>query len=286
MKIAFWNINTGTGSFIDRRKTLADWSQAMKPDLLLLEEVSSTLIFPKGKEASDAGPYTSLATIFGPDLQEFQIANTLDRNLNPSTKCLVALKRKEWNLVGTAVRPPHDDYGNYDPRRLSLKITGPGVPDVTAMHANASTLGGRTAAIEALRYVRRSRKGLVGGDMNHSLKSRRTDLSAVARPLGWNNKPLAFTQWRKTFVGLLRHDTRLDSLSLTDCKETEKAFRNLQPVPSPHGVIDYLINGDGCQVQSLPNCPHEPMWVRVLKSFDHCPVLYEVAPMQPNGVKP
>jgi len=43
MKVAFWNVNMGATSFVDRLNTFKDWCDEIAPDLLLLEEVGNTL---------------------------------------------------------------------------------------------------------------------------------------------------------------------------------------------------------------------------------------------------
>ena len=81
MRVAFWNVNMGTGSHQNRKSTFTNWVNTMQPELLLLEELSHTL-------ATGAAP-NNIEALSG--YTQIGFVNTRDRDGNQSTKCLSAL---------------------------------------------------------------------------------------------------------------------------------------------------------------------------------------------------
>lgn len=256
MIVAFWNVNTGVNSFPDRLTTFRNWCAQMAPDLLLLEEASHTLT---------ANVLAGLAAGYVP----FCSVYTLDRHLDPSTKCLVALKRAQLDFTGHALRLP-----GLEAKRMTLKITRPNRPDsVWAIHANASAIGGLTATDAAYAYVMADARSSVGGDFNFPFNNSRPANSVA--PLAHDGTALRFSQWRKE-DGALATDANGGRADLHLDNTVMRRFRTRRPVPSPNGVIDFVIRHAQNQIVAQPNCPDQATWVNILLNFDHCPVVYDI----------
>lgn len=252
LKVAFWNINTGEGSYKDRLKAFENWCGNAVPDLLILEEVSHTL-------------EDRIETLTG--MKAVVSVETLTKKRKRSTKQLWGLQKDGLDFKGTALRLP-----DLTAIRMCVKVTSSTYGfSVWGIHANASYKGGRTAVDYADIYLQSNVKNLVGGDFNCPIFYTQNNLSYsdVTPPQSWQNNTLLFSQWKKDFGKKVSiPDTSLH-LQNKDCGLTI-------PKPNPGGVIDYVLSGNGRTVTALPNCVSEDEWVAILKNFDHCPVLYSV----------
>lgn len=252
LKVAFWNINTGEGSYKDRLKAFENWCGNAAPDLLILEEVSHTL-------------EDRIETLTG--MKGVVSVETLTKKRKRSTKQLWGLQKSGLDFKGKALRLP-----SLTAIRMCVKVTSSTYGfSVWGIHANASRRGGRTAVAYADAYLKKNVKNLIGGDLNCALSYTQNNLSHsdVTPPKSWQNNTLLFSQWKSSFGSTVTiPDTSLH-LQNKDCGFTV-------PTPNPNGVIDYVISGNSRTVTALPNCVSEDEWVAILKNFDHCPVLYSV----------
>ena len=125
--IAFWNINLGNGSDKNKADTFKKWCAAMKPDLLILEEGSSTLT---------ADDYEVISALSGMEVIEH--VGTLDKNNEDSTKQLIALvqPKNPEKFAAKALRLP-----GLQAIRMVIKASCSGL-EVYGIHANASQTGG------------------------------------------------------------------------------------------------------------------------------------------------
>lgn len=247
MKIAFWNVNMGASSYRARLSSFQSWCNEVQPDLLLLEEVSSTL---------DAG---ALAT--GSGMTEIGRVGTLDVNLNPSTKDLVAMEKTNTAFT-FACRPLR--FPELSQKRMLLKVTCTDLnPTLTVwgIHANASKKGGTNAVLKVTTYLGSNPDAVVGGDFN-------LDIGLVGfgnkrKSKRWDNIPLAFTQWNRRGVAF----PSAASLGVTTpINQTIQA----------NAVLDYLMFGNNRVVHPKRNCKNQHTWRDILAQFDHCPVVYDV----------
>ncbi|MEQ9481985.1 endonuclease/exonuclease/phosphatase family protein [Coleofasciculus sp. F4-SAH-05] len=262
MKAAFWNINMGKTSPPNRINTFQKWCADMKPDLLLLEEVSETL-------------RDDMETLTG--MQKLNYVNTLDKNGNTTTKQLWALEKARQPLPfeARALRFP-----GLEQKRLLLKVTRKtGIPgnafELWVIHANASAAGG-AAATKAVNDHLNSTAGkgaIVGGDFNYAIASAGGN---AIHPHSWQTKAgqvqLKFTQWNKV-AGSTQGPN--DNLHI------EKSGTVIYQQVQPHNIIDYVMKGANRNAVAQNNCigvtpAPENMWIDILREFDHCPVVYDI----------
>jgi endonuclease/exonuclease/phosphatase family metal-dependent hydrolase len=260
IRIAFWNINTGTGSFADRILTFQQWCQAVVLDLLLLEEVSSTI-------REDLPGWTGLT--------EVGSVATVDRNFKPGTKELWALQsataKAKWNFGATVLRLT-ELKSKRSLLKVTMKIHDPAYGNFAlwVIHANASPSGGAAAVRAVQAHLENNRDTVVGGDFNCSIGNAGPDAAA---PLSWQpNTNLNFTQWNKSDGSTRGPDAHLHLVTPPPVQPVMYA----KIKPSPHGVIDYVMLGRNRLALPLANCIDEAVWRDILKSFDHCPVLYNL----------
>jgi hypothetical protein len=250
MIMAFWNINTGIGSFDERIGTFLRWCNARQPQLLFLEEVSHKL-----------GPYLPFLT----DMRSLGFVNTLDKNDNPTTKQIHALARPNiaGDFVCRTVRFP-----GLTAKRALLKVSarqGALHPcSIWVVHANASKKGGTEATTAANAYLAANDDAIVGGDFN--LSSGLAGLKAT-RAISWQHNRLRFTQWRKT-AGTTG--------SPNDKLHLEKSGTAIYAKIESHKVIDYVMTGSNRVVANVDNCTTEANWRDILTYFDHCPVVFNI----------
>jgi endonuclease/exonuclease/phosphatase family metal-dependent hydrolase len=250
-KIAFWNINMGTGSNRNRHTTFKSWCAAVKPDLLLLEEVSDTL-------RNDLPTWAGMAPI--------TYVNTLDKNLKVSTKQLWALQKGTHNFQGKVLSFP-----GLEAKRRLIKVTNRTLQNFAlwVIHANASSKGGKAAVKAVNDYLDKNDGAIVGGDFNCPF----INAGARARaPRSWQqNQNLRLTQWNKV-AGITTAPNQ--RLHLVTPGRTGGPI--LQTKIEPHRVIDYVMTGDDRKAVANPNCPDEATWRDILTFFDHCPVVYNL----------
>jgi hypothetical protein len=250
--VAFWNINTGKGSFGDRITAFADWCQEVDPDVLVLEEVSHTL-------------EDSLPTLTNMD--EIVHVNTRDKNLKKSTKQIWALQRPGFGFEGRALRLT--EYENAI--RMAVKLTHTKLKMVIwGLHANASSSGGRHAVEMALETINDYPETVMGGDFNRSFDDAAKISKGLAyRCWSWQSNALRFSQWKKQEGWIMKNPDALFHLDKKNCGY-------LTVKPTEKGVIDFVIAGSKRTVKPLRNCYHEETWIAILKSFDHAPVVYRI----------
>lgn len=264
MKVAFWNVGgMGVNSPLVKQNTFCVWCQKMQPDLLILEEVSFTL-------------ENALPGMAG--MEGVNYVNTLDKNLNPSTKQIWVLEKRGFNYNARPLRFPE-----LVQRRMCLKATSPTSDCVIwGIHANASYWGGKQAILKAEQYLRTSPNACVGGDFNCDIRCASQILGAppvqICWPRSWNHVYLNFTQWSKDEDII---PTPCPDLHIQSCLSGDPIFGidrigRLYCQPKPNEVIDYVMSVPNCTVQALPNCPDEITWANILERFDHCPVVYEI----------
>lgn len=267
MNVAFWNINLGRGSYGGKIDTYQNWVRSMRPDFLFLEEVSSTLldqnmVLLDWTVQAGGAPYHLL-----------NYANTLDVNLDGSTKCLAVLCTTPmlhlYNPQARAIRVP-DGFQT----RLALKVTSQhqdwnGLA-LWGIHANASPTGGRNA-VEAFGSEINAAPGtFAGGDFNCPIGTAAGILAMYnatpVQPIAWNNTLLTFTQWRS-------------SEGTTPVNTYNGNARAIARTITPFAVIDYLCISNQAipHVGALPNCANGTQWSDILALFDHCPVYYQLA---------
>lgn len=251
-RIAFWNINTGVNSKADRILTLQAWCAAMQPDLLFLEEVSSTI-------ESVLPGWTGMSKI--------DHVNTLDKNLDGSTKQIWALQKPN---LPNPFKGKVGRIQNYKSKRAQIKVTNAAVDGFAAwvLHADASVKGGKAAVLAVDNYLEANRGAFVGGDFNRPIPN--AGLKAKW-PISWMNNPLRLTQWNK--IGG-RTDAPNQRLHLVTVPPYGWPVLNAQVVP--HSVIDYVMLGNRRGATALPCCLDEAMWKAMLNEFDHCPVVYNL----------
>jgi hypothetical protein len=240
IKVAFWNVNMGNSSFVDRVKTFQGWCANMKPDLLFLEEVGSTLVKDD-----------SLAKYAGMSALHTEV--TLDKNDAVSGKNLVVL-----GSSSTDYRAKGSYLPGLDSKRSLVKVYPKGREDefcAYGIHANASKSGGAAATKAALNFVVENFNTVIGGDFNCSIAN---VAKFAVHPVDFAGKALSFTQWNKT-AGSTTIGTELLYFKL-----------------EPHDVIDYVIPGKGRKVAAMPNCANVGEWINVVRSFDHAPVVYSI----------
>ncbi len=253
LKVAFWNINTGQGSYHTRRTTFRDWCADADPDLLILEEVSHTL---EGNIEGLSG------------MDEVARVKTLTRQGKESTKELWALQKNGLDFTGRGLRLP-----DLESVRMCLKVSSQTYDlAIWGIHANASRQGGRTAVAYAHSNLKINTKNLIGGDFNcpYTYAAAVKRHAKVCRPQSWEGNDLLFSQWKKEFGRGINPPNA--ALHLQTLKTGL-----LTPKPNPNGVIDYVLFGTSRAVAAAPNCGSEALWVDVLKNFDHCPVVYNVS---------
>ena len=253
MLIAFWNINTGRGSFRERIQTFGEWCTSRRPHLLFLEEVSHTL-------ADDLPALTGMRTL--------GFVNTLDKNQNASTKQLHALARRNirHDYKCRAVRFP-----NLKSKRALLKVSAVDGDlrgaAIWTLHANASARGGSAAVTAVKAYLATNPDAIVGGDFNYAVAQA---LPEAVAPRSWVPNNLRLTQWNKRAGATSAPNPRLHLV-------TGPPFGPvIYAEIVPHRVIDYVMAGGNRVVTSAANCPDEAIWKRILTCFDHCPVVYNV----------
>lgn len=272
MITAFWNINTGTTSFPHRRALLRQWSQALQPDLVFLEEVSHKLLIGKPPPILNCFPGYDLHSNF-----EY----TLDKNDNPTTKCLAVLIRQgQVNQVHGVVSARLVG-ANQRRRALRANVTvNNNSFGIWGLHANASPKGGRDAVTYAVKRLQETTGHfcVFGGDFNcrhdAAVTLMKPEQSLVA-PQGYpdpqiggvHGPMLPCTQWKTTPGGST--DVNLfPAMRLT---------RQLDLGLEPHYMIDYVIHNQGVrQVTPLANCLNGDMWTDIVAQFDHAPVVYDI----------
>lgn len=254
-RIAFWNINAGEGSWKDRLSTLTAWCGDMKPDLLFLEEVSYTL-------------EKSLESITG--MKKVAHAVVLDKNNQRSTKDLWALQKDGNGFKGAVAR-----ISGMMSRRPCVKAWNNNLT-IWGLHANSSYKGGCSAVIATDLMIQGAPENVVGGDFNFDilripkLKEQNVLSCQYSRPLSWQKDTyLKFTQWNKEF-GSPIDEEEYDDYHL---KKYDVGYYKIEA----HNVIDYAVYSNKKRtVVSEANCIDEQQWAKVLKNFDHCPVVYSV----------
>ena len=255
IKVAFWNINTGQGSFPDRPQTLKDWCSAMNPDLLILEEVSDTL-------ANDLPALTGLTPL--------NYVNTLDKNGKESTKQIWALEAAGMAFKATVLRLT----GAAKAKRATLKLTrGRGLNAMTirGLHANATPWGGLEAVKAAVEIVDDDPTAVVGGDFNCSLQKAQTLITHGITAVGsnsWQHNALQVTQWSKHTGQKMAFPNATLHLQTSDC-----GTYTIEPNPR---IIDYAIAGSGRNVAAADNCIGQGTWIDILVNFDHAPVVFDI----------
>lgn len=263
MKIAFWNVNTGATSYMDRKSVLKTWLEEVQPDLLMLEEISSTLVMnDNGKPLVDLTGYSLLKAV-----------NTLDKNLQPSTKCLAALVHPQTpvQMSATPLRFP-----DLDQRRMLLKVITTNLPqnvNIWAIHANASEKGGAAAreAVEKLLATETGKTTIVGGDFNAKASAVATRGVTLVAPLRIDGVPMKCTQWTAGGAGPPSTGENSKSEQMTAFGFT-KSY--VVKTIKPNSVIDYVMHGASLSVKSEPNCVREETWRTIVAQFDHAPVVY------------
>ncbi len=260
MKLAFWNMNTGVGSFVDKQKAVSTWCAETQPELLILEEVSSTL-------AADAGG-AGLTKMTGMTLLGF--VNTLDKNLDASTKCIAALAgpKTKIKFAATALGFP-----GLDQKRNLVKVTTSNLTSnlyIWGIHANASISGGINARTAAETYLASAvgAGAIVGGDYNASF-SKPADARVLATvSTRFDGKPLTATQWNNEGGSAMNGAAMQKELNLS---------RVVYANTKLNGVIDYALSGPGVKIAGLPNAGSQANWTDIVALFDHCPVVFDVA---------
>lgn len=247
MKVAFWNVNMGKGSYHARLSTFQTWCNEVAPDLLLLEEVSSTL------------GATKLQT--GTGMTEIGRVATLDVNLNPSTKDLVAMKKTGtmFTFTCTALRFP-----SLSQRRMLLKVNCADLnPPLTVwgIHANASKKGGTNAVNKVAAYLGKNPEAVVGGDFNLHFGS--VGYGSKCNSERWDGQSLTFTQWNRNGFAF----PTASSLGVsTPIMQTIKTG----------SILDYVLFGSGRTVVAAKCCTLQNTWRNILVNFDHCPVVFDI----------
>jgi hypothetical protein len=266
MKVAYWNVNIGEGSFRDKAGTYSAWVAAITPDIIFLEEVSFRLL-----NAGEDGQIPIVSWSVGAGDEAYYLlgyVNTLDVNLEPTTKCIAALCRAsiyhQYEPSARVLRLA-DGYQ----RRATLKVTSSRWGNVAlwGLHANASQRGGANAVDAVVSYVSNYSGNFFGGDFNRSIYTANDEAvgqnASFAIPSGYNGDPLGFTQWASSQGITPRGRYGND--------------RVLYKEITPHGVIDYLVCSatDAVHVTPRPNCT-SAQWSDILVFFDHCPVVYDI----------
>lgn len=254
MKVAFWNVNMGTTSRQQRKDAFSAWCAWAQPDLLILEEISSTLVGDSDDNVEALSGMTQVAYV-----------NTLDVNLNTTTKCLSALVQtaQEADFDARPLRFP-----GLEARRLLLKVTHRSGIVVWGIHANASQRGGRDATSHVNTHLgsHAGRDSVVGGDFNYNI-GETPDTLTTCHPLNWNGDELAFTQWNQ----------RADSMVNTSTRRAEcHVTTNMMSYINPNYLIDYVACGADRNAAAYNNCQNEGMWRDILIDFDHGPVMFDI----------
>ncbi len=247
MKVAFWNVNMGVTSFQARLNTFTTWCNEVQPDLLLLEEVSSTL--------------QANALANGSGMTEIGRVGTLDVNRNPSTKDLVALEKTGtmFQFACTALRFP-----NLSQRRMLLKVTCTDLnPTLTlwGIHANASKKGGQNAVTKVATYLANNPGAVVGGDFNLDYNS--VGYGYKRKSKRWDNFPTKFTQWNRNGNSI----PPPRSLGIRT-----PIFHTI----NTGSCLDYVLYGSSRKVIPKKNCKQMGTWREILVYFDHCPIVFEI----------
>jgi endonuclease/exonuclease/phosphatase family metal-dependent hydrolase len=250
IKVAFWNINTGKGSFIDRKATIKQWCKDMKLDLLILEEVSSTF------SDDDLERMTGLVKVAH--------VGTLDVRGRGSTKQIWALKKAGTAFEGRPLRLP-----GLRSIRMGIKVTYANHFAIWGLHANSSYSGGRNTVNLSADYLKKNKKIVVGGDFNCP--------NAYAEKVGvgmkitrsWQGNDLKFSQWKKEYGAKMRIPDANFHLATQDCGL-------LKIIPTKNKVIDYVMYDKTLAVTPVKSCLSEDRWVAILKNFDHSPVVYQI----------
>jgi hypothetical protein len=254
MKIAFWNINLGTGSDSNKNSAFTTWCTDMKPDLLILEEGSFTLT---------AKDYVALNALSG--MTTLGHVATLDKNSNESTKQLVALTQP-GNPQGFQTRDIR--LPGLTAIRMVIKVTRSKL-EVYGIHANASQSGGLAATEAASVLLKGNDIGLVGGDFNYGIG--KVTAGSPVKPMRFDGKALTCTQWN-TQKGNLDAKQQAADFGFTGSTHVDHIV-----APNTQGVIDYVMHGASLKVTAVPNCASEANWRNIVAFFDHGPVVYTVA---------
>jgi len=259
VKVAFWNCTLGDSSPRAKVDIFNNWVTTEIPELLLLEEVSFRML---------VGTPCAIETNTG--FRTINYVNTLDSNYNETTKCLAAFARPAdiefYQLQGRTLT-----MDGLDQRRALVKVTSAMLgKEIWAIHANASTRGGRGAAEAVRDYLARAHRSLVGGDFNcHLAEALGLMLPAMA-PQSHQGTNLTFTQWNMQAYRAVP-STLLPNYHLSN----NQRYNNITLNPNV-GPIDYLAHGRDADIQKLNNCASEAVWWDILTHFDHCPVVYEI----------
>ena len=262
MKLATWNIVSGTGSFTYKTGTFEKWCASVQPDLLMLQEVHQNfLVGAKGKAPLEVS--TGMRVI--------NFVNTLDKNDGETAKCLVGLCKPgmEGYFTSAALQFP-----GLEARRRLLKLAtriGGTLFSFWNIHADASQKGGAAATGAAADYLAAETKAgnrtLVAGDFNYDLGKVKYANRKTA--LRFDGKALAFSQWTATFGAKMDKAAQQTDFGLT------RNFYN--GTLKPNALLDYAMYADGVKVTPEKNCPDEALWQGIVTQFDHCPTLFTIA---------
>jgi len=186
---------------------------------------------------------------------------TLDINLDPGTKDLVALEKTGtlFSFTCTALRFP-----TLSQRRMLLKVTCADLNPtliVWGIHANASKKGGTNAVTKVAAYLGNNAEAVVGGDFNLSYDT--VGYGSKRKSKRWDNQPLTFSQWNR------RGSSFPAATSLGINTQINQTIQT-------GSCLDYILFGGNRTVQSKKSCKTEACWRAVLTHFDHCPVVYEI----------
>lgn len=268
MRVAFWNCTLGGSSSRLKTNCFKDWVQERAPSLLCLEEVSEKLLHGSPADITNLAPgYKVLA-----------YCNTLDKNENPTTKCIAALARSaEVQSYGMQARAM--TFPGLEQTRMLVKVTmAMNMPAVWVIHANASKSGGERAIESVSTYLTSGagRNAIVGGDFNCKIERARnifgTGNCKAVKARSHNLTRLNFTQWNDQAHSAIPN-ALLAQYHLSIANAPRYGAKLIKP---NFGPIDYLAHGEEVGVQKCPNCASEAVWWDILCNFDHCPVVYEV----------
>ena len=225
MRVAFWNINLGEGSFSAKQDAFRTWCEAVPPDLLFLEEVSAT---------QTADNWANLTSKTGMDA--LNNVATLDVNGNASTKQLAALVKKgnPSKFASQAVRIP-----KLVSIRMALKVTHPDTGlQVYGIHANASQSGGSAANEAVTDLLANATKVVVGGDYNFPAAKATHPIVS----LRFDRQPLTVSQWNSEGSSIDKAQQAHD-FGFTQNYAVAKSLK-----ANPNGVIDFALASAGVTV--------------------------------------
>jgi|GEM_PF-3590525 len=284
MKIAFWNTG-GMGADSEKLRLANSWYKNCNPDIWVLEEVSHTLDLTQlfaGGSGNCKSSYTTVDDKNGTaSTKGLALVYKDTLALNPTSKALpnqraVANDRSSSGLLAQSPQRRECIY-------FSCKVDGTD-HDFYGLHANASTSGGDAAVACLASAIEGSRVNTVaGGDFN-STKS--VEGAHIKKVLGkaYDGTDLKFTQWDKSGKPAKYTSAHFDFkqsdyasyLTSVHLPADHRGQKDWTQHVEPHKVIDYVLCASGVTITAEKNCKDVDEWFEILKTFDHCPVVYTI----------